>query len=274
MQPLLPILEPAERLLRDLLVAIQTATHLPWAWTIVILTCIVRLAIMPLSASQIRASVAQQRLQPYVTKLRERYKDDRQLLNQKMMEFYRDNSINPFASCLPTLAQLPVFIALLYALDGFSPDTGSRSFMLGLVDDIFVDVDNAGVGGWTLLATYVLVQVLSTWVMSATMPAQNRWLFYVMPVGFAWLLKGYSCGVMIYWTASGVWTIGQYKLLMARYKRRPQAELVLPEDSRGVKKVVGGNKQQAGEAAAASKAGSSSQAGGSTAPARKNKRRR
>src|SRR3990170_651214 len=87
-----------------------------WSWSIVLLTVIVRIVLIPLTWRQIKSMRAMQALQPQIKLLQEKYKNDRQLLNQKTMEFYQENKVSPFGSCLPLLLQLPVFFGLYYML--------------------------------------------------------------------------------------------------------------------------------------------------------------
>ena len=87
-----------------------------WGWSIVLLTVIVRIVLLPLTWKQLRSMRAMQVLQPQIKALQEKYKGDRELLNQKTMEFYSQNNINMFGSCLPLLLQLPVFIGLYFML--------------------------------------------------------------------------------------------------------------------------------------------------------------
>src|SRR4030067_689174 len=87
-----------------------------WSWAIVLLTVIVRVVLVPLTWRQIKSMRAMQALQPQVKLLQEKYKNARQILNQKMMEFYRENNVSPFGSCLPLLLQMPVFLGLFYML--------------------------------------------------------------------------------------------------------------------------------------------------------------
>ena len=83
---------------------------------IIALTLLVRLLLLPLTLKQFKSMQAMARLQPEIKKLQEKYKDDKQRLNQEMMKFYQENKVNPFASCLPLVAQLPVFLSLFYML--------------------------------------------------------------------------------------------------------------------------------------------------------------
>ena len=89
---------------------------LGWGWSIIALTVLVRACLLPLTFKQFHSMQSLAQLQPEMKKLQERYKGDKERLNQEMMKFYRENKINPFASCLPMVAQFPVFISLFYML--------------------------------------------------------------------------------------------------------------------------------------------------------------
>ena len=89
---------------------------LSWGWSIIAMTVVVRAALLPLTFKQFKSMQALASHAPEMKKLQDRYKHDKERLNQEMMKFYRENKINPFASCLPLLAQLPVFLSLFYML--------------------------------------------------------------------------------------------------------------------------------------------------------------
>ena len=89
-----------------------------WGVSIIMLTVVVRLAILPLTFKQVRSMQELQRLQPEMKRIQERYKEDRQRMNQEMMKLYQEHKVNPLGSCLPILLQLPFFIALFYLLRG------------------------------------------------------------------------------------------------------------------------------------------------------------
>src|SRR3954453_17927165 len=89
---------------------------LAWGMSIIALTLLVRAALLPLTLKQFKSMQSLARHQPELKRLQEKYKGDKERLNQEMMKFYRENKINPLASCLPLLAQIPVFISLFYML--------------------------------------------------------------------------------------------------------------------------------------------------------------
>jgi len=87
-----------------------------WGWSIVLLTVCVRAVLVPLTLRQLRSMQKLQQLSPQLKALQAKYKEDKQRQQQEIMKFYKENNVNPLASCLPLLLQLPVFIGLFYTL--------------------------------------------------------------------------------------------------------------------------------------------------------------
>src|SRR5215467_4543191 len=100
----------------EVLVFFHDSVGLSWAFSIIALTVTVRALLIPLTYKQIKGMRALQALQPQIKAIQEKYKNDKQRMQQEMMRFYKENNVNPFASCIPLLAQLPVFITLFYVL--------------------------------------------------------------------------------------------------------------------------------------------------------------
>jgi YidC/Oxa1 family membrane protein insertase len=125
------------------------------------------------------------------------------------MKFYRENKINPAASCLPILFQIPVFFALYFVLRHFSkhPPSGSLSW-LHIVPNI-ADHANAHWSGYLLLVIYAASQISSTYFMSATMDKTQRYLMMVLPVFFITFLLRFPMGLVVYWVTTNLWTVGQ-----------------------------------------------------------------
>src|SRR5438874_1800421 len=99
-----------------LLLRLHDGVGFSWGMSIIMLTVIVRLAIVPLTIKQIKSMNALRALQPQMKEIQEKYKGDRQAMNQAMMRFYQENKVNPFSSCLPLVLQLPIFMSLFYLL--------------------------------------------------------------------------------------------------------------------------------------------------------------
>jgi YidC/Oxa1 family membrane protein insertase len=125
------------------------------------------------------------------------------------MKFYRENHINPAASCLPLIAQLPVFFALYFVLRDFSkdPPPGSLSW-LHIVPDISAKA-NSHWSGYLLLAIYAGSQILSSYFMSATMDKAQRVILMIVPLVFISVVAHFPMGLVLYWVTTNLWTVGQ-----------------------------------------------------------------
>ena len=208
-------LKPIEDLLTWALEAIHSTLGLPWAWAIIVLTLIVRVAIVPLTVKQIRSMQHLQAHAPELKALQQKYKHDRQRMNEEVMKFYRENKINPAASCFPILVQIPIFISLYYVLKDFEKEVfpqypGSDLGWLHVVPNITANITDHW-SGWLLLAIYVVSQVSSTFFMSSTMDPRQRWIFMALPVVFVLFIvnASFPVGLLLYWVTTNLWTVGQ-----------------------------------------------------------------
>ena len=133
------VLEQVESVIKSVLTTYHD--HIAsWGLCIILLTFTVRLVILPLTIKQLRSMAAMQTIQPKVKQLQNKYKgktgrEDKQEMQKELMELYKEHGVNPFASCLPLVAQLPVFIGLYQVLRNQIEPTPIMSF-LG-IDDIF-----------------------------------------------------------------------------------------------------------------------------------------
>ena len=125
------------------------------------------IALVPLTVRQIHSMQALQKHAPEMKEIQRKYKGDRQKMNEEMMRFYKENHINPAASCLPLLAQAPVFISLYFVLKNFSKHVppGSDLSWLHFVPNITAKA-NSHWSGYVLLAVYAASQIFSTYFMS------------------------------------------------------------------------------------------------------------
>ena len=183
---------------------------LGWGFSIIMLTVVIRLAILPLTFKQVRSMQALQQLQPEMKKLQERFKDDKQRLNQEMMKFYSENKVNPLSSCLPLILQFPFFLSLYYLQqqDQFKKEVGGEGFFF--IPNLTKDVtDNIPVL-IALLVIYVGTQLISSIVtaVNASDPTQKK-IMYALPFFFAPVIITFPAGLILYWITTNVWTIGQ-----------------------------------------------------------------
>ncbi|HUF02115.1 MAG TPA: YidC/Oxa1 family membrane protein insertase [Gaiellaceae bacterium] len=206
------ILTPIEDVLTEALIWLHDTVGFTWAWSIVVLTILVRVLLVPLTIKQIHSMQSLQMHAPEMKAIQQRYKSDRQKQSEELMKFYRENKINPYASCLPIVLQIPIFIALFYVLRGFE-DEIFPNFPESSLDWLnLVDItENTGVGwGPVLLVVYVLSQLTSTWLMSTSMQSNaQRYMLMALPVFFIPFIVRFPSGLMIYWLTTNLWTTGQ-----------------------------------------------------------------
>jgi YidC/Oxa1 family membrane protein insertase len=202
------ILTPLEDLLRNILNGLHSV-GLPWAWSIVGLTLIVRILLVPLTVKQIHSMQNMQAHAPQMKDIQRKYKGDRQKLNEELMKFYKENNINPASSCLPLVAQIPVFIGLFYTLRTFAkhPPPGDLSW-LHFVPNIAKHASSHW-SGWVLIVIYVASQLASTYFMSGTMQQSQRVLMMILPFAFTPFIIRFPTGLVLYWMTTNLWTVGQ-----------------------------------------------------------------
>jgi YidC/Oxa1 family membrane protein insertase len=207
------ILTPIENVLTDLLEWLHSSVGLTWAWAIIVLTLIVRVVILPLTIKQLRSMQRLQMHAPELKAIQQKYKHDKQKMNEEVMKFYRENKVNPLASCFPILLQLPIFFALFFVLRDFEDEVfpsypESDLGWLGLVPNITENISTHW-SGWLLLVVYVASQLASTYFMSTTMDSRQRYIFFALPFLFIFFVINFPIGLMLYWSTTNLWTVGQ-----------------------------------------------------------------
>ena len=221
-------LTPLEHAMRHVLDWFHTTIGLSWAWSIVATTVAARMLLVPLTVKQIHSMQNLQRFAPQMKEIQKKYKSDKQKQNEELMKFYRENNINPAASCLPMLLQFPIFIALYYTLRGFANEPASKHpgslSWLHFVPSI-ADHTTSFWGGYILLVIYVASQMASTLFMSATADKMQRRLFMVMPLIFVFVIARFPAGLVLYWMTTNLWTVGQGLITRRLIPKTPVPEL-------------------------------------------------
>jgi YidC/Oxa1 family membrane protein insertase len=215
MLPAANILQPLIDIANSVLLFFHDNVGLSWGMSIIALTIVTRALLIPLTYKQLKGMRALQALQPQIKELQEKYKNDKQRMQQEMMRFYKENKVNPFASCIPLLAQLPVFITLFYLLQNELPEDicgspdcnpGSEASFLFIND---LTEKAAGSELILLLVLYVGTQLISGLVMSLTADKSQRMLMFALPLIFVPFILNFPAGLILYWITTNIWTIGQ-----------------------------------------------------------------
>jgi YidC/Oxa1 family membrane protein insertase len=222
LQPLVDVFETVLKFFHDTVGA-------SWGLSIILLTIAVRALLLPLAVKQFRSMQALQRIAPHLKVLQEKYKDDKQRLQQETMKFYQEHKVNPFASCLPLVAQLPVFLSLFYMLRkdlryDICPDINTAAVTTpkpcGSTDAsqfwFIHDITDKATGSVlvVLLVLYVGSQLISSLLMmTATADKNQKIIMLVLPFLFVGFVFGFPAGLIMYWITTNVWTIGQQQFL-------------------------------------------------------------
>jgi YidC/Oxa1 family membrane protein insertase len=226
--PVANILQPLIDAAEAVILFLHDDAGLTWGLAIVGLTFITRIVILPLSLKQIRSMRHLQQHAPELKAIQERYKDDKERLQREMMKFYRENEINPLASCWPLLLQLPVFLALYQLLnsDSFEADVEAAP----PVGFLFIDNLTEKATGPELIALIVLfigTQMGAGLVMSTRVQDRNqRLIMFGLPFIFAPFVATFPAGLAVYWISTNIWTLGQQWVVMTFW---PPPELPTPE---------------------------------------------
>ncbi|HUG65144.1 MAG TPA: membrane protein insertase YidC [Gaiellaceae bacterium] len=235
------VLSPLENVLTEALIWLHETGGLTWAWSIVGVTVIVRVLLVPVAIRQIHSMQSLQIHAPEMKAIQQRYKNDRQRQSEELMKFYKENKINPYASCLPIVFQIPIFIGLFFVLRDFKreifctrgdfcetvndelvvlPDFVSELEWLSLVN-----ITEPTIEAWgpVLIAVYVASQLTSTYLMSTSMQSKaQRYMIMFLPIVFLPFILRFPSGLMIYWLTTNLWTTGQ-GLVTRQLMPRPAA---------------------------------------------------
>jgi YidC/Oxa1 family membrane protein insertase len=173
-----------------------------WGWAIILLTCLIKLAFYPLSATSYKSMAKMKKLQPRLQTLKDRYGDDKAKMNQAMMEIYKKEKVNPLGGCLPIVIQIPVFIALYWVLLE-SVELRQAPWELW-INDLSIK-DPYYVLPILMGASMVAQQLLNP---SPLDPMQKR-IMMALPVVFTFLFLYFPAGLVLYWLVNNVLSIAQ-----------------------------------------------------------------
>ena len=243
---------------------------LTWILSILGLVIVVRSALIPLFVRQIKSQRKMLELAPQLKKIQEKYKGkrdqfSREAMSRETMELYRHNGTSPFSSCLPLIAQMPIFFSLFQVLETAQRDpnrggvglltpelSGSfgRSDLFGASlhatisnngGDVLVTVIGIGMVALMTITQFITqLQIMSKNVSAETMASpmyrQQKMLLYVLPLVFIFSGIAFPLGVMFYWVFSNLWTMGQ-QFIVIRNSPTPGSEAAKAREIRLAKKA-------------------------------------
>jgi YidC/Oxa1 family membrane protein insertase len=199
-----------------------------WGVAIILMTFTVRLIILPLTFKGVKSMQRLQTLQPAIKQIQERYKDDKQRMNQEVMAFYQREKVNPLSSCFPLLLQIPFFIALFSLLrsSDFKADIASNPSFLA-IDNLAENITDPVLLG-VVIVLYVGTQLAASAVTAISADPTQRRIMFALPFVFVIFIVNFPAGLIVYWITTNVWTIGQQLLVKKLY---PKPEPLDPRDA-------------------------------------------
>lgn len=215
-----------------------------WGIAIIAFTVLVKLLLIPLAFSQIKSQRSMQKIQPLMTEIQTKYKNDKELMNQKLIELYKEHKYNPFSGCLPLLIQLPIIFALfdvlrvpekfvfngslelaqkatlanfLWITDFTKPD------LISNVIDLGMSVPIPGILSITAaVLTYLQMKTMNTSTVNVTQNSQMKTMEIMMPIMILWMGTTMSAGVTLYWVISTLFQIVQ-QMYMPKAKKEEKS---------------------------------------------------
>ena len=206
------VLQPLIDVAHAILKFFHDSAGFSWGASIIALTVVVRLGILPLTFKQVKSMQELQTHMPELKKIQDRYKDDSQRKQQETMKYYQEHGVNPLASCLPVVLQIPFFISIFYLLRDpeFKQDiVGEESFLF--IKDLAEPATGAVLA--VLIVLYVGSQLASSLVTLSTADKMQRRIFLALPFLFVLFIFNFEAGLILYWITTNVWTIGQQLLV-------------------------------------------------------------
>lgn len=305
--PLQPLIDVCEQVL----LFFHDSVGVGWGFSIILLTITVRLVLLPLTLKQVTSMQRLQVLAPEMKAIQAKYRDDKQRQQQEMMKFYRENRVNPLASCLPLLFQLPFFIALYYMLRSdlkvdmcpgiaryaatqgekisgvtcteFGDSAYAAAHHITVADPSFLFIPDltakaTGAVLIVLIVLYVATQLGSSLLSSASMDRNQRMIMLGLPVLFVTFIINFPAGLLVYWITTNLWTIVQQLIVRKTVGVVRRPALAGAGAPAGAAALAGGSSGKASsktpKAAAKESAGNGSGAAAGGPPPQRRKKKR
>ena len=201
------ILAPVENLLQFVLESLHSLTDLAgvgsYGLAIILLTVIIKMLLYPLTVKQVKSMKAMQELSPKMKKIQEKYKDNPQVMQQKVGALYKEAGVNPLAGCLPLVIQMPILMGMYYALYNFSyPSLEAAQFLwlpsMSEADPLYI-----------LPVLSAFTTFLQQKMTTTEMNQQMKIMMTVMPIFIGWISLTFPSGLVLYWVTMNVVQIAQ-----------------------------------------------------------------
>jgi YidC/Oxa1 family membrane protein insertase len=238
---------------------------LSWGASIIGLTIVIRLAILPLTFKQVRSMQEMQRFSPEMKRIRDQYKDDKTRQNEELMKLYKEHGFNPLGSCLPLVLQLPFFFGLYQTLrsTGFKEEVGGGGQFF-FIPDITKPLSGHTAALVVMIVLYVGTQLASSYVSSLNVQdANQRRILFIFPFVFVPVVIHFQAGLLLYWVTTNVFTVTQ-QLAIRKFLPAPVPHVGVGDGKDG---------KRGGGGAAGGKAGKGTGGDGGGPPERTSRKR-
>ena len=201
------IFAPIENILHFVLEALHSLTDMAgvgsYGLSIILLTIIIKMILYPLTVKQVKSMKAMQELSPKMKKLQEKYKDNPQVMQQKVGALYKEAGVNPLAGCLPLIIQMPILMGMYYALYNFTyPSPEAAQFLwlpsMSQADPLYI-----------LPVLSAFTTFLQQKMTTTEMNQQMKVMMVVMPLFIGWISLTFPSGLVLYWVTMNVVQIAQ-----------------------------------------------------------------
>ena len=201
------IFAPIENILHIVLEALHSLTDMAgvgsYGLSIILLTIIIKMILYPLTVKQVKSMKAMQELSPKMKKLQEKYKDNPQVMQQKVGALYKEAGVNPLAGCLPLIIQMPILMGMYYALYNFTyPSPEAAQFLwlpsMSQADPLYI-----------LPVLSAFTTFLQQKMTTTEMNQQMNVMMVVMPLFIGWISLTFPSGLVLYWVTMNVVQIAQ-----------------------------------------------------------------
>ena len=193
-----------------------------WGWAVVVLTLIIRTLMWPLHAKSTRTMKRMSKLQPKMAKLKEKYADDPNKMNQETMKLYREFGVNPMGGCLPMLLQIPIFFGFFIMLQ-YAVELRNEPFLWWVTDlsqpDTVTYVMGLPINPLPFLMA--ITMVLQMKVTPKTGDKMQQRIFMLMPLIFFFFCYNFASALALYWTTQNIFSIAQTWFM----QKMPEPEL-------------------------------------------------